>query len=223
LVDVFVENIEAKKAIKIAETSEIVTTALDGGEFLKSFQPNSGLLDFYLNLSGNIPPDAVFGEQSDSILAKGKLVFKGINLNVVPKIKGGNLKGILTFENDAKFDLTADIFDSPFKIKGSVFQKGAKNKIQKGVPSALDIQFISDNISSHTIGKFILDNIELFAHQNRLFAKNLGQLFVTNKFIAKGNVKANGLIYSNATELDLSGFDFDGKIEGVNKKGSDFY
>ena len=189
LVDVFVENIEAKKAIKIAETSEIVTTALDGGEFLKSFQPNSGLLDFYLNLSGNIPPDAVFGEQSDSILAKGKLVFKGINLNVVPKIKGGNLKGILTFENDAKFDLTADIFDSPFKIKGSVFQKGAKNKIQKGVPSTLDIQFISDNISSHTIGKFILDNIELFAPQNRLFAKNLGQLFVTNKFIAKGNVK----------------------------------
>ncbi len=223
LVDVFVENIEAKKAIKIAETSEIVTTALDGGEFLKSFQPSSGLLDFYLNLSGNVPPDAVFGEQSDSILAKGKLVFKGINLNVEPKIKGSNLKGTLTFENDAKFDLTADIFDSPFKIKGSVFQKGAKNKVQKGVPSTLDIQFISDNISSRTIGKFILDNIELFAPQNRLFATNLGQLFVTNKFIAKGNVKANGLIYSNATELDLSGFDFDGNIEGVNKKGSDFY
>ena len=222
-VDVFVEDVEAKKAIKIAETSLIVTTALDGGEFLKSFQPNSGKLDFYLNLSGNVPPDAVFGEQSDSILAKGKLVFKGINLNVEPKIKGTNLKGILTFENDAKFDLTADIFDSPFKIKGSVFQKGVKNKVQKGVPSTLDIQFISDSISSHSIGRFILDNLELFAPQNRLFATNLGQIFNTNNFTIKGIVKANGLIYSNATELDLSGFDFDGKIFGINKKGSEFY
>lgn len=223
LVDVFVENIQATKAIKIAETSEIVTAALDGGEFLKSFQPNSGKLDFYLNLSGNVPPDAVFGEQSDSILAKGKLVFKGINLNVVPKIKGTNLKGTLTFENDAKFDLTADIFDSPFKINGKVYQKGSKNKIQKGVPSTLDIQFISDNVSSDTVGRFILENIELFAPQNRLFATNLGKIFTTNKFLLKGDVKTSGLIYSNATELDLSGFDFDGNIYGVNKKGSDFY
>ncbi len=222
-VDVFVENIEAKKAIKIAETSEIVTTALDGGEFLKSFQPNSGLLDFYLNLSGNIPPDAVFGEQSDSIIAKGKLVFKGINLNIVPKIKGTNLKGTLTFENDAKFNLTADIFDSPFKINGSVFQKGAKNKIQKGIPSTLDIQFVSQDIFSHSVGSFILDNIELFAPQNQLFAKNLAQLFTTHNFSLKGDIKAKGLIYSNATELDLSGFDFDGNIAGINKKGSDFY
>lgn len=221
-IDVNVSDISAKAAMKIAQTSSIVTDALDGGEFLKSFKPETGNLDFYLNISGNVPPDAVFGQQSDTVFAKGKIIFKGNSLTIEPQIKGKNLKGVLTFEDNAEFNLTADIYDSPFKITGKVEQKGAQNKVLHGVPSSLSIRFVSDDIKSSSVGKFILENIELFIPQNRMFVSNLAQIFNTNRFKMKADVSASGLVYSDAVELDLSGFDFSGFVEGVNTSGSDF-
>lgn len=221
-IDVNVKDIAAKDALIIAETSPIVTSALDGGEFLKSFKPNKGKIDFHLNLSGNVPPDAVFGEQSDTVFAKGNILFKGVDLTLDPQIKGTDLKGVLNFENNADFDLTCDIFNSPFKITGSVEQKGAKNKVLHGVPSTLSIRFLSDDVMSHSVGEFISDNIMLFVPQNRMFANNLAQIFKTNEFKLKGDISATGLIYPDNTEIDLSGFDFSGNVSGVNYKGSDF-
>lgn len=222
LIDVNIKNISAVNALNIAQASPIITEALGGGEFLKSFRPKTGNVDFYLNLSGNVPPDAVFGQQTDFVKAKGELIFKGINLNVEPKIQASNLKGTLTFENSADFDLTANIFESPFIIKGKVYQKGAQNKVLKDVPSTLDIRFISDKIFSNSIGKFMVENIELFIPQNRLFVNNLARIFMTNKFDIKADVAAVGLVQPDSSEIDLSGFNFTGNIKGVNKNNSDF-
>ena len=215
-----VKNAPAKAAMKIAQTSPIVLASLDGGEFLKSFHPESGNIDFYLNLYGNIPPDAVFGEKSDSVFAKGKIVFKGNSLTIDPAIKGSNLKGELSFENSCDFNLTADIFDSPFKIAGKVYQKGANGHVVHGVPSSLEINFKSDDVKSSSVGNFILDNISLFAPQNRLFAKSLAKVFNAEKFKLKADVSAKGLVHPNSTTLDLSNFDFNGFIQGVNSKDS---
>ncbi len=220
LVDV--KDISAKKAMNIAQTSPIVTSALDGGEFLKSFKPDSGNIDFNMNLYGNIPPDAVFGQSSDSVFAKGKITFKGNSLTIEPDIKTTNVKGELNFENSADFNLSADIYDSPFKITGKVEQKGSKNKIVHGIPSMVDLKFFSDNINSSSVGDFITDNISLFAPQNRIFAKNLAQIFNSSKFALKADVEARGLVYPNSAELDLSKFDFSGYIKGINLPNSDF-
>lgn len=222
LIDVSVKDISAKYAMTVAQTSDIVKNALDGGEFLKSFIPTGGKVDFDLNLSGNVPPNAEYGAPNDSILAKGKLNFKNVDLIIEPKIKGSKVNGVLTFDNKCEFDLKGNIFNSPFKILGEVSQKGDITKFVKGQPSNLKLQFISDKVSSTSVGNFILDNLILFTPQNRLFAKNLAQIFLTNKFDIKGNVTAQGLVYPNSTELDLSNFDFLGEVYGINDKNSDF-
>ena len=215
-----VKNAPAKAAMKIAQTSPLVLTSLDGGEFLKSFHPESGNIDFYLDLYGNVPPDAVFGEKSDSVFAKGKITFKGNSLTIDPAIKGTNLKGELTFEKSCDFNLTADIFESPFKIAGKVYQKGANGRVIHGVPSSLEINFKSDDIKSNSVGNFVTDNISLFTPQNRLFAKSLAKVFNAEKFKLKADVSAKGLVYPNSTTLDLSNFDLSGYIQGVNAKES---
>ncbi len=221
-VDVFVKNAPAKSAMKIAQTSPIVLNALQGGEFLNSFIPESGTVDFSLNLSGNVPPDSKFGEPVDSLLAKGNLKFHDVNLTVAPQIRGTNVNGILNFNNDADFNLNARIFDSPFNITGSVVQKPAKDDPKKGCASFLDIRFVSNNVKSDSIGRLINENIVLFLPSNRVFAENLAKIFLNDKFLAKGDVRAKGLIYSSQKELDMSGFDFFGTVFGLNSKGSAF-
>lgn len=221
-IKVKVSDVSIIKAMNIAQTSPLVTSVLDGGEFLKSFIPKKGNIDFYLNLYGNAPPNAKFGEKSDTVFAKGKITFKNNSVTILPEIKGENINGELTFENNAKFNLNANIFNSPFNITGKVEQKNAKNGIIHNVPSNLTLRLQSDNIKSESVGKFVLENLTLFNPQNRLFAKNLAQIFNTNKFNLKGDIEAKGLIYSNSANLDLSNFDFSGFINGINQKGSDF-
>ena len=222
-VDVNVADINSKYAMNVAKTSDIVRKPLNGAKFLDSFNPVSGNIDFYLNISGNIPSDAVFGEQSDSVFAKGKILFKGVNLYVEPKIKADNLKGVLTFNNNAEFDLTSDIYNSPFKIKGTVEPKIKNGKIDNNAPSLLNINFVSDKILSSSVGQFLDDNIELFIPENRPFTLLLAKMFNKNKFNLIANVNTKGEVDQNADTLDLSGFDFSGDIQGVNYKGSDFY
>ncbi len=49
----------------------------------------------------------------------------------------------------------------------------------------------------------------------------MADIFLTNKFKVKGNIQAKGQVYSNSKTLDLSGFDFKGKIYGINNQASD--
>ncbi len=222
-VDVFVDDITSTYAMHTAKTSDIVKTALNGAKFLDAFEPNKGTVDFYLNLSGNVPPNAAFNQTTDSILAKGKIVFNGVGVNVEPKIKGENLTGVLTFENNAKFDLNADIFNSPFNIKGEVNPEISDGKVAADLPSSLNITFSSNNIKSASVGQFLKDNIELFIPENRNFTLFLSKMFLNNTFLLKGSVNAKGLVDPDSDVLDLSGFDFSGEIDGQNRKNSDFY
>ncbi len=221
-IKVKVFDVDVVRAMKIAQTSKIVTEPLDGAEFLKSFKPKSGNIDFNLNIYGNVPPDAVFGQQSDDVFVKGDIIFKGNSFLIEPKIRADNIVGTLKFENTTEFDLSADIFSSPFKVKGKVFQKGAKNKVLRNVPSVVEINFISDDVMSSSVGNFIFDNIQLFVPQNRAFAKFLASIFKSYNFKLKTNITASGLVNPKATTLDLSGFDFSGFVQGVNVAESNF-
>ncbi len=215
-------DVEAKKALNVVRTSEMILGLLNGGAFLDSYANPKGNIDFNMRLWGKAEEfgDSMNFEPNDNLKAKGAILFKNNSIDIFPEIKASKVNGTLDFTDFVTLNLNANIYNSPFNITGTIKPDTKASKIRSEQPQIVDLKFKSKSASSYDLYKFFYDNQDGFQAKNKI-SDELYKFLNKINFKFAADIRAKGKVNPTDTILDMKKFTLDGWAVGLNNKNSD--
>ncbi len=220
-------DVNAQKALGVVKTSDMVLALLNGGKFLDAYTNPKGNIDFKMRLWGKVSPvseedftDFSKMEPSDDLKAKGTITFKNNDIDVFPEIKASKVTGTLDFTDYVTMNLNADVYSSPFNMKGTVTPDTKASKKRSEQPQIVDLTFSSKDAKSKDLFRFFYDNQEGFQAKNKI-TPELYEILNKINFKFAANVRAKGKVNPDDTMIDMKKFTLEGWATGMNYNGSD--